>query len=80
MNPNLKRAIEKAGSIALTGHKHPDGDCVGSCIAAYRVIRKMFPQKTVKLYLETIPDNLRVFERRRLIRHFPRRTSRLICF
>ena len=62
MNPNLKRAIEKAGSIALTGHKHPDGDCVGSCIAAYRVIRKMFPQKTVKLYLETIPDNLRVFE------------------
>ena len=60
MNRALLNAVEAADSIGLTGHIHPDGDCVGSCLALYRYIKRVYPEKTVRVHLELPPENLRV--------------------
>ena len=39
--------IEGAGSIALADHVRPDGDAVGSTLALYNYIRKVWPEKEV---------------------------------
>lgn len=47
--------IKEAKRIGITGHVHPDGDCVGSCLALYLYLQKEFNQdnsKTIRLYLE----------------------------
>ena len=62
MNNILLNEVEKASSIGITGHIHPDGDCVGSCMALYHYIRKVYPEKTVKVFLEAPADNMRVAE------------------
>ncbi len=48
----LLEMIEAAGTIAVVGHVRPDGDCVGSCLAACNYIREQYPDKTVQVYLE----------------------------
>ena len=60
MNRSLLDAVEAARTIGITGHLHPDGDCVGSCMALYRYITVNYPEKSVHLYLETPPANLNV--------------------
>ena len=62
MNNILLNEVEKASSIGITGHIHPDGDCVGSCMALYHYIRKVYPEKTVKVFLEAPADNMRIAE------------------
>lgn len=51
----LLEMIEAADTIAILGHIHPDGDCVGSCLAVYNYIREQYPEKTVQVYLEKPP-------------------------
>lgn len=46
-------SIEAADSIAITGHIHPDGDCIGSCLGLRQYILDNFPEKTVAVYLES---------------------------
>ncbi|HIX66705.1 MAG TPA: bifunctional oligoribonuclease/PAP phosphatase NrnA [Candidatus Anaerostipes excrementavium] len=46
--------IQKAKTIGITGHIHPDGDCVGSCLALRQYITEHYPEKTVDVYLEPI--------------------------
>lgn len=46
-------SIEAADSIAITGHIHPDGDCIGSCLGLRQYILDNFPGKTVAVYLES---------------------------
>lgn len=53
MNKFLE-AISLAGSIGITGHIRPDGDCYGSCLGLYNYIREVFPEKQVSVYLETL--------------------------
>ena len=60
MNRALLNAIEHARTIGITGHIHPDGDCVGSCMALYSYIRSVYPEKEVKVFLEEPADNLDV--------------------
>ena len=60
MNRSLRNAVAAAKTIAITGHKHPDGDCVGSCMAMYYFLKDNFADKTVRVYLETPPENLAV--------------------
>lgn len=43
-------------SAAIAGHVNPDGDCVGSCLGLYNYIRDNYPEISVKVYMETIPD------------------------
>ena len=51
----LIEMIETAETIAVLGHIHPDGDCVGSCLAVCNYIREQFPEKVVQVYLEKPP-------------------------
>ena len=47
--------IENAASVFITGHVNPDGDCVGSCLAAYNYITANYPDLDVDVYLESAP-------------------------
>lgn len=51
----LIEMIEAAETIAVLGHIHPDGDCVGSCLAVCNYIREQYPEKVVQVYLEKPP-------------------------
>lgn len=55
----LMKAVEEASDIAIVGHVHPDGDCVGSCLALRQYLEENQPEKTVTVYLESIGKNLR---------------------
>ncbi|MBR5712517.1 MAG: DHH family phosphoesterase [Lachnospiraceae bacterium] len=58
MIDSLLNAVSNAQTIGITGHLHPDGDCVGSCMALYRYLKKEYPEKSVSVFLETPPENL----------------------
>ena len=46
--------IKKAETIGITGHIHPDGDCIGSCLGLKQYILDQYPDKKVDVYLEPI--------------------------
>ena len=52
----LDQLIMQAGTIAVSGHEHPDGDCAGSVTGLYHYIKNVCPQSRVDVYLEKIPD------------------------
>ncbi|MDD6213413.1 MAG: bifunctional oligoribonuclease/PAP phosphatase NrnA [Clostridiales bacterium] len=41
--------------VAILGHIHPDGDCVGSCLGLYHYLKSVKPELTVQVYLEEFP-------------------------
>lgn len=44
--------------IGISGHIRPDGDCVSSCLAMYRYLKKNLPEETyIKIYLQTPPKD-----------------------
>ncbi len=49
---NLITLCQEAESIGITGHVRPDGDCVGSCMGLYLYLKKVFPGKNIKIFLE----------------------------
>ena len=49
--------VDKVQTIAVAGHVRPDGDCVGSCMALARYLRKEYPAKTIAVYFESMPDS-----------------------
>ncbi len=51
------REIENADTIAILGHKRPDGDCVGSCLGIYNYILDNYSDKTVDIYLDAFSDD-----------------------
>lgn len=69
MNNMLKNALGKARTVAIGGHVRPDGDCVGSCMGLYQYIKRCYPEITVDVYLEEIPDSLKMFEVTKEIKH-----------
>lgn len=52
----LENITVEAQYIIITGHKRPDGDCTGACIAAYHYLHNIYPEKDIKVYLETLPE------------------------
>lgn len=48
--------IECAGTIGITGHIHPDGDCIGSCLGLKQFIAEQYPDKQVDVYLESVGE------------------------
>ncbi len=53
----LAEEIKGAGSIGISGHIRPDGDCVGSCMALYLYLKKCVgPETEVSVYLEPPAD------------------------
>lgn len=53
---DLNKELENANSIGISGHTRPDGDCVGSTMGLYLYIKKVYPDKNVRIFLETPPD------------------------
>ena len=50
-------AIERAQTIAISGHVRPDGDAIGSTMGLYYYLSENYPDKTVCVFLEDVPDN-----------------------
>ena len=53
---DLIKECESAGTIGISGHIRPDGDCVGSCMGLYLYLKKVFPEKEITVYLEKPTD------------------------
>jgi phosphoesterase RecJ-like protein len=54
----LKKAIETADFIVLTGHQNPDADCVGANLGLFHVLKEQ--RKQVQIILPNrFPDNLK---------------------
>ena len=63
MNPkklDLKEICRYSRSIAIGGHIRPDGDCVGTCLGVRHYLKHIYPDKEVQIYLEFVPDSLRI--------------------
>ena len=56
---HFNEQISKAKTIAITGHIHPDGDCIGSCLALKQYILDNYSGKKVDVYLESISTEFR---------------------
>lgn len=66
----LENMVNEAGCILIAGHKRPDGDCVGACVAASRYLQKIFPEKEIAVYLENMPEAYAFLdEGQKLVKH-----------
>lgn len=54
--------LDKAKTIAISGHVRPDGDCVCSVMALYHYLKKELPGAQIDVYLEEPPAVFRVLE------------------
>ena len=72
----IAEEIKQAGSIGITGHIRPDGDCVGSCLGMYLFLKKICDSDVIiDVILEDPPqifDCLKDFDK---IRRYPRRQA-----
>ncbi len=48
----ITEEVRNAGSIAVSGHIRPDGDCIGSVMGLYLYLKKELPEAEVDVYLE----------------------------
>ncbi|MCR4586425.1 MAG: bifunctional oligoribonuclease/PAP phosphatase NrnA [Lachnospiraceae bacterium] len=67
MGFDLLKETAEAGSIGITGHIKPDGDCIGSCLALLMYLRKAYPDKRIELFLEKPAPGFRNIPGRELI-------------
>lgn len=52
---DIKKIVEGAGRIGITGHERPDGDCIGATLGLYNYLKKICPKGTViDIFLETL--------------------------
>lgn len=66
----LENIVKEAECILIAGHKRPDGDCIGACIAACRYLRKIFPEREIDIYLENMPEAYAFLdEGKKLVKH-----------
>ena len=59
---DLFKKLAGADSIAIAGHKKPDGDCIGACLAMYNYLMENYNQnfeKRIDVFLETLPEEFR---------------------
>ena len=52
----IDELLQKAKTVAISGHVRPDGDCVGSVMALYLYIKKNMPEIQAKVFLEKPSD------------------------
>lgn len=52
---DLVKECEGAGKIGITGHVNPDGDCVGSVMALWQFLKKVYPDAQIDTMLEQPP-------------------------
>ena len=76
MKLDLLEECKAAGSIGISGHVRPDGDCVGACLGLWQYLKKCCPQARVQVYLEKPADifkGIKGFDE--IITDFPRESS-----
>lgn len=54
----IDELLNDINTLAITGHVHPDGDCVGATLALYNYVKKNFENINVSLFLESSSDKL----------------------
>ncbi len=77
MKDKLKTFIEKvaaAKSVAIIGHKNPDGDALGSALAIKRLIELNYKIRATVIYDGNIPDTMDAVPWRRTMVHTSRVT------
>lgn len=52
MSLDLLKECENAKRIGISGHEHPDGDCVGAVLGMKMYLQKCLPDAEVKVFLE----------------------------
>lgn len=52
---NLDLLLKDKTTVGITGHIHPDGDCVGSTLGLWNYITENYPEKEVYVFLGEIP-------------------------
>lgn len=52
----LKTVFEQVKTVVLVGHIHPDGDCIGSTLGLYNYLSDNYPELSVDLYLDLVPE------------------------
>lgn len=50
--------LKGCGTIGISGHRNPDGDCAGSCMGLALFLRKAMPGARVDVFLEPLRDDL----------------------
>ena len=65
---NLLSGINK---MAVSGHIHPDGDCLGSVLGIYDYVRKNYPDIEIDMFLERPGDGLSFLKNVDKIKHEP---------
>lgn len=65
----LDEELKAVKNVGIGGHIRPDGDCVGSCMGLYYYIREQFPDISVQVYLEPIPEVFRFLEETQVIQN-----------
>ncbi|MBE5984848.1 DHH family phosphoesterase [Lacrimispora sp. AGF001] len=48
----LETILKDVKHVAIIGHVRPDGDCIGSCLAAYNYLEENYPDIHAVVYLE----------------------------
>lgn len=48
----LYEEVKSAGSIGISGHIRPDGDCIGACMGLYLYLKKLCPDAAIEVFLE----------------------------
>lgn len=59
----ITEEVRNAGSIAVSGHIRPDGDCVGSVMGLYLYLKKELPEAEIDVYLEKPAEIFRCISR-----------------
>ncbi len=67
----LHQMISAAKKIAILGHIHPDGDCVGSTLAMYNYITENYKDKVVQVYLEEFSSSFNILNGTDKVKHEP---------
>ena len=60
MDLNLTEILSDKKTVAIGGHIHPDGDCVGSVTGLTLYIKENFPEIELDTYLEEVPEALKM--------------------
>ena len=60
MELNLTEILKDKETVAIGGHTHPDGDCVGSVTGLTLYIKENYPEIMLDTYLEEVPEALKM--------------------
>ncbi|MEF9946368.1 MAG: bifunctional oligoribonuclease/PAP phosphatase NrnA [Lachnospiraceae bacterium] len=65
----LQKALEHVKTVAIGGHMHPDGDCIGACMGLYQYLKECKKEIETDVYLEEIAECFSFIEATKEIRH-----------